>query len=973
MATPPSDIAARKADLSAAKRALLQQRLRKNSAAFEATAIAPVDRSAPLPMSHAQERLWFIDRLIDAGHAYNVPVFLKVCGPLNVAALTKSLNSVVARHEVLRTSFPEQGGVPCVQVAGALDIFIPVHAVASSDAMRLADERALDPFDLSTGPLLRADLYRTSTEEHLLLLCMHHIVSDGWSMDLLREELVQGYRAAVAGSADGLKPLSAQYVDFAAAQRSREAQQRIEHGLNHWRETLTGAPSLLTLQAGAGRPAVQSLAGKRKKFTGGAETAAAIQTLAASTGASAFMIGLAAFNALIARYTGQRDFVIGTPVSGRTHPAVQKLIGCFVNTLPIRASVNPDESFRDLLNRVRAAALDTMEHQDVPFERIVDAVNPERAMSYEPLCQVVFTCRENPVEAFDLTPGTRVEVLETETVPAKFDLVFTLKLRPDRIDGTADFNPDVYDAWFVDQFVRHYATLLSAALASPDTPVLALPLMDNNEIGVITRDWNNSAAVIRDERPVHTIIHDIAIQYSENTAVCTADISLTYAALNARANVVASALRKRGAGPDVLVALYAGRGIEAVVGALGILKAGAAFVPIDPAYPRERVDFMLEDCGADIIVASSGNVPDRPDATVILIDDIATQSADSISSMESGPGRLAYAIYTSGTTGRPKAALLEHVGLTNLVQAQRELLNIEPGTRVLQFAPPSFDAWVWEFIMALCNGGTLCIPQDSERLGDGLAAYMASQAVEVALLPPSVLQVLPERPPLPHLRVLFSGGEACTPSLAQRWAAGRTFINAYGPTESTVVATAHVWKQSETMVPIGRPIANLRAYVLDDAGEPLPPGCEGELYVGGAGVARGYLNRDQLTAERFVPDPFSNAPGARMYRTGDRVRWTPRGEIIYMGRADDQVKVRGFRIELGEIEAAIRSMPYVCDCACTVEHAGTPDARVAAFVETAVRDETAFRERLRESLPPHLVPSNYDVRRCAAAVAERQN
>ncbi len=969
MATPPSELAARKTELSAAKRALLQQRIRaKTQSAQTAPGIARVDRNGDLCLSHAQERLWFLGRLTGDTRAYHVPALLRIQGPLNESALTASINAIVARHEVLRTIFPDRAGVPRQVIQDELRVTIPLTELAPSntpfdEAMREVDARVRAPFDIAGGPLIRADLFRLAPDDHLFLLCLHHIITDGWSMDLMREEIVAEYRAACASKPLPAMPMPVQYADFAAAQRDPAGMERIEKGLAYWCEHLKDAPPILTLQSGATRPPVQTLNGARTTFSCGPETIQGVQSLAAESGATSFIVTLAAFNATLMRYTGESDFVVGTPVSGRSHPAIQRLIGCFVNTVPIRSTVKGSVTFREVVDQVRRTTLEAFDHQDVPFEKIVDAVKPDRELSHEPICQVIFTCRENPLGSFELTPGTEAAVIPYDDSVAKFDLVVSLALRPDSIEGTIDYNRDVYDDWFVEQFAAHYKHLLAGAVGSPDTSVAALPILSVDERARIVEQWNDSVVPIASPCPVHRMMEAVAQEHPATVAVHFDGVELTYADLNNRANRVANTLLQKGVRPDSLVALCAGRGVHAVVGALGIMKAGAGFLPVDPTYPAERVAFMLDDAAPAMVLAGPDFARTFEREDTVDLDQLAGTTTETFSnpSVELPMESLAYAIYTSGSTGKPKAALLEHAGLCNLVRAQRSLFDIQPGMRVLQFAPLSFDAWVWEFIMAVCNGATLCIPNDRARTGGDLAEYIDAQRVDVALLPPSVLNTLPPDAELASLSVLFSGGEACRAESAERWARGRTFFNAYGPTEATVVATVHRCEEhANEEPPIGRPIDNVRTYVLDAAGQPVPPGVEGELFVGGAGVARGYHRRPDLDAAYFLPDPFSEASGARMYRTGDRVRWTPDGLIVYLGRADNQVKVRGFRIELGELENVIRAKDEVCDCAAIVQHPNTPEARIAVFVELnpdALLTGDALRAYVRDAIPAHMTPS----------------
>ncbi|MFL5384337.1 MAG: amino acid adenylation domain-containing protein [Longimicrobiaceae bacterium] len=902
-------------------------------------------RDEPLPLSFAQQRLWFLHRMEPASPFYNIPLAIRLTGELDHDALRRALAEIVRRHEALRTTFAQTGEGTVQVMHPAPDSFpLPVADLralpddeAEAEARLLAANEAEQPFDLTRDVMLRALLVRTEDDVHLLVLNLHHVAGDGWSLAVLYAELGELYDAFSRGAPSPLEPLPVQYADYAVWQREWLKGEVLERQLAYWREALAGAPAELRLATDRPRPAVQSHRGKVHRFRVPAATAERVREVARAEGATPYMVLLAAYDALLHRWSGETDLVVGSPVAGRVSERLEGLIGFFVNTMAVRVDVGGDPSFRELVGRARRAALDAFAHQDLSFERVVEELRPERTLSRAPLFQVSLILQNTPPAVLELPRVTlRTEPVDSGT--AKFDLSVELTETADGLAGEAEFATDLFDEATVARMMEQLAALLDAATARPGERMsrllAALPDPAREKLLV---EWNRTA---RDHpaAPVHRLVAEQAARAPHAPALVHGGRSTGYAALDAAANRLAHHLRARGVGPEVTVGVVADRSPEMVVSLLAVLKAGGAVVSLDPAYPAERLAWMLEDSGARLVVSPrAGVLAPRGGVEVLALD---TESAAVATRPSTDPGvevdadSLAFVIYTSGSTGRPKGVLVPHRGLSNLVAAHAGKFGVGPQSRVLQFASFSFDAAVAESLTALTAGAALVLVPREEMSGAPLLELMRRERVSVATLPPSVLSTLPEGA-LPELRTLASAGEALPPALVARWAPGRTFLNAYGPTEVTVCATLGPCAAGEARATIGRPMANVRVYVVDAALEPVPLGVPGELCIAGVGVARGYRGRAAMTAERFVPEPFSGAAGARMYRTGDRVRWGNDGRLEYLGRVDRQVKIRGNRIEPGEVESLLRDHPEVADAVVDARDDGTGALRLVGWVLAA--------------------------------------
>ncbi|HEV3049755.1 MAG TPA: amino acid adenylation domain-containing protein, partial [Longimicrobium sp.] len=945
--------------------------------------VVPTERTGALPLSFAQERLWFIDRLEPESAAYNVPVAWRVGGALDEAALERALGEIVRRHEALRTVFPEVDGSPVQVIAPFGGFVLPVEDLSGmSEADREAAvreharEEARRAFDLSTGPLFRPALLRLGAEDRVLLLGMHHILTDQWSMGVLRRELSALYEAYRGGGESPLPELAVQYPDYAVWQREQLAGEVLDRQLAYWQERLAGAPELLELPTDRPRPAVQTYRGAIEGITLSGELLARLEALGRSEGATLFMTLLAAFQVLLGRYGGSEDVVVGSPISGRTRREVEELVGLFLNTLVLRTDLSGDPGFRTVLRRVRETTLGAFEHQEIPFERLVTELQPGRSLSYSPLFQVMFVLQE--VER----PGTAAGSLELRSLgvgssgTSKFDLTLFTARHAGGLTAALEYNTDLFDRGTIQRMLGHLKGLLEEVAADADVRLSRLALMEDVERRQVVAEWNATDAAYPRERCAHELFEAQAERTPDAVALRHAGGSLTYGELEASANRLARHLRGLGVGPDARVGLCLERGPELMVGVLGILKAGGAYVPLDPAYPAERLAYMLKDSAARVLLTQASLVERLPagGATVVRLDadaaEIGRESAERLG-VPVGPENLAYVIYTSGSTGRPKGVAMPHRPLVNLLAWQEESDRAPAGAVTLQFTSISFDVSFQEIFSTWCAGGTLVLTSEEIRAdAPRLARLLEAERIERLFLPFVALQHLAEASvelgiaPASLREVITAGEQLRVTEPIRRWFArmpGCVLVNQYGPSETHVVSARLLEGEAAgwPLLPsIGAPVANTQLYVLNQHLEPAPIGVPGELLLGGDAVARGYLERPGLTAERFIPDPFG--AGGRLYRTGDRARWLPGGEVEYLGRTDEQVKVRGFRIEPGEVEAALSDHADVRQAVVVVREDAPGDRRLVAYVvagDSAAVSAAELRAHLKGRLPEYMVPS----------------
>jgi amino acid adenylation domain-containing protein len=934
--------------------------------------VTPVPRDGgDFPLSFAQERMWFLYQLDPGSPVYNMPAALRLTGDLDAGALAAALRGVVRRHEALRTTFPATVGQPRQRVSpdpgsplAEVDLRALPRGLREAELARVVGEEARRPFDLAAGPVMRAVLFREGTDSAVLLLALHHIVSDGWSVGVLVREVAALYRART------LPELPVQYPDFAVWQRRWLQGAALERELAWWRERLAGEVPVLRLPTDRPRPPVLTTRGGRRRLALGPALAARLEALSRDAGATLFMTLLAGFQALLARLAGQDDVWVGSPVANRNRSELEGLIGFFVNTLVLRGDLSGDPAFGALVGRARQTALGAFAHQDVPFEKLVEELRPERDASRTPLFQVMFALQNAPMPALDLG-GLRLEPVEHDSGASRFDLTMSLQEVPGRgILGTVEYNADLFDPTTMDRLAQCYQNLLASAVEG-DPRLSELALLGAAERQQLLVEWNDSekrrgrtAGTGRTET-LHGLFLAQAAETPDAPALRTAADNLTYRELAARASRLAHHLIGLGVVPETRVGVCLPRSFDLIAGVLGVLLSGGAYVPLDPSYPRERLQWMLEDSGAAALVTLSGLAADlaAPGGGRIELDRLeggAATPSPPVTPVD--PAGLCYVIYTSGSTGRPKGVLATHCGVANTVLDTVDRLRLGPGERFLQFASLSFDGSVAEIFSTLASGACLClIEHGTLPVGEHLAAALRGMEVTTALIPPSVLATL-EDDDFPHLHTLNVSAETCPAETVRRWAPGRRFLNLYGPTEASVYMTLWEAGPEETAgpPPIGRPIANSQACVVDAAGNPVPLGVPGELLIGGDCLARGYLGRPDLTAELFVPDPHT---GQRLYRTGDLCRFRPDGHLEMLGRLDHQVKVRGFRIELGEIEAALARHPAVESAVVTAREDVPGDRRLVAYVVPAGDgvDVQALRDGLAASLPHYMVPGFFVV------------
>jgi len=943
----------------------------------------PVERpdDPPLtgPLSFAQQRLWFLDRLEPQRSIYHINWALKLDGPLNEDALERSLREILRRHAVLRTTYDLVGEEPTQTVTSAdrfrldrVDLSHLAGDLREVEMWRRANEEFERPFDLSRDLMLRGGLLRLEPAGHLLVLVLHHIAMDGWSVRILRGELEELYDAYSRGEASPLPELSVQYLDFAVWQRRYLRGEVLEKQLDYWRGHLNGMPSLLELPLDHPRPPVQSFRGNRRSWTYPEDLALGLRRLGQGENCTMFMTLLAVFQSLLSRYTGSHDIFVASPIANRTRSDVEPLIGFFVNTLVLRVDLSGQPGFREVLRRVREVTLNAYSHQDLPFEKLVEELEPKRNLSHSPLAQAMFTLESSSWRPPRLT-GLRVARCPTERHTAKFDLGLTLTELEGGLKGTLEYAKDLFKAETMDRFLGHFEQMMAAVLADPDCPINRLPLLTATERRQQLIEWNLTDAAYPREQTIPEVFEAVAARQPDAVALWDANRSMTYGELNERANQVAHRLRRLGVKPDMPVGLCVERSPEMVVAVLGILKAGGAYTPLDPAYPAERLTFLLADSGAQVWVTERRcqDLPAWSSVTRLVLDreqeELQRESCSNPRSTTSST-QLAYLNYTSGSTGVPKAVGVPHRAVLRLVFGN-DYAQLDPSCVTVHLSPISFDASTFELWGSLLHGGQCVLHPAGVPTIEGLAPLVRDRGVTALWLTTSLFNSLTDQglEPLAGLGELLVGGEALSVGhvrRAQQCLPRTCIVNCYGPTEATTFTTCHripPLTPADTSVPIGRPLANTRVHVLDSHGQPVPVGVSGELFIGGDGLARGYLGRPDLTAERFVPDPFGADSGGRLYRTGDLVRWLPDGSLDFLGRDDDQVKIRGFRVELGEIEAILRRHPQVRQAVVFVRDAPTTGRHLVAGVVPGSPDLTPSRlqEHCRACLPSHACPGSW--------------
>ncbi len=931
--------------------------------------ITKADRSRSLPLSYAQQRLWFLAQMEGVSEVYHIPFGVRLAGKLDRNALGMALDRIVHRHEALRTTFVVADGEPVQRIAAVensrfllLDHDVRQHADPESGLRQLYEEEAHASFDLQAGPLIRGRLVRQAEDQYALLITMHHIVSDGWSIAVLFNELSMLYRAFARGEADPLPELDVQYPDYAVWQRNWMQGEVLRQQAEYWKTTLTDAPALLELPTDHVRPADQEYAGAMLEVMLDEGLTAGLKELSKQYGATLYMTLLVAWAALLGRLSGQQDILIGSPVANRRQGELERLIGFFVNTLVLRTDLSKRPRVGELLERVKSQSLGAQQHQDIPFEQVVEIVQPERSLAHGPLFQVMFAWQNAPRGALDLVGLKAVGLEMASHRVARFDLTMSLWEVDERIAGGVEYATALFEKATIIRYMEYWRRMLQGMVSGSEQMVDCLELLSLGERNQLVHDWNQTDATYP-QKCVHELFEDQVKRNTEALAVECEGQTLTYGELNRRANQLAHYLKRAGVGPEVRVGICMERSLEMVIGLLGILKAGGAYVALDPEYPAERLRFIVEDSSIAALVAQSGLLEQSLGFTkVIYVDQelvaIARESGDN-PGLPIHPGNLAYVIYTSGSTGRPKGVAIEHSSANVLLQWARELFSARELESVLASTSICFDLSVFEIFAPLSWGGKTIVVRNALSLAEmGLAP-----GVSLLNTVPSVMAELLRINGVPDsIRTVNLAGEALPPGTVEQLykeSKVERVFNLYGPSEDTTYSTYACFKRGEAngRAPIGKPISNTRAYVLDREYQPVPVGVIGELCLGGQGVARGYLNRPELTAERFIPNPFAECGGERMYRTGDQVKWGHDGNLEFLGRLDQQVKVRGYRIELGEIEAVLQAHPGVEACAVIVREDQASEKRVVAYVVRNGAGEESFREFLKERLPHHMVPS----------------
>jgi amino acid adenylation domain-containing protein len=906
------------------------------------------ENQVDLPLSFGQERLLFFDQFDGANVAYNRPANLRFSGVLNIDALRRALDEIVRRHEVLRSRFFSVGGRPIQRIHKNMSWPVSISDISDiqpsereAEARRIAVEEAQRPFDLRQGPLIRGHLVRLNRDDHVLLLTVHHMVFDGWSEGILFQELKTLYTAFLAGQPSPLEPLPFQYSDFASMQRQRLRGDFLEHLVSYWTAQLKHRIHVLDLPTDRPRPPLQTFRGTRHSFQITKELSDALRQLGRSEKATLFMTLLAAFQALLHRYTNQDDTLVGCPIAGRNVPETEKLIGFFVNVLVLPADFSTEPTFRELLRSVRNNTLAALAHQDLPFEKLVEEMQVERDLSRSPLFQVSFQLRNYPRQETGL-PNLRVAPFEIGSGLEKYDLsVELLDYDVQGLECRFRYNTDLFDACTIVRMGNHFQSLLEGIVANPDQAVSCLPILTASERRHLLVGWNDTKRDYPRNRCIHQLFEAQVEQTPDAVAVGFGTQQMTYRELNAQSNQLARHLRSLGVGPEALVGICVERSPQMIIGILGTLKAGGAYVPFDPNYPVERLAFMLADAQTKLLLTQRRlleKFPQYGGKAICLDTDWPKISRNSKENLVNAavPDNLVYVIYTSGSTGRPKGVAIQHSGLVNLVRWHQDAYSITPADRASQVAGLSFDACAWELWPYLTGGASIHIADEETRTSPSkLLAWLAAQSITTCFLPTPLAEAVLEEhwPENLVLRTLLTGGDKLRriPDKPLSF----SLVNNYGPTENTVVTTwVHLGNgiKKHSPPPIGRPVANTKIYILDGHEEPVPVGVFGELCIVGEGLARNYLNRADLTAEKFVPSPFSDEPGARLYKTGDLARYLPDGNIEFLGRLDHQVKIRAFRIEPGEIEAALREHPAVHDAVVIAREDRPDDRQLIAYV-----------------------------------------
>jgi amino acid adenylation domain-containing protein len=973
------DLEQRIAQLSPAQLAVLERKLKKTKPGSrpEASARAGTRQKSAL-LSFSQERIWFLEQMEPETCIYNLPAIIPLRGSVSPVAVEEALTQIAARHSALRTRFVVKDDSPYQIIDDdpkkAID-FATIDLRSQNSPPILSqklNQNIWVPFNLATGPLVRVRLLLQRNEENVLLLVMHHIISDGWSINIFTKEFGLFYQAAQSGKPVELPPVY-QYVDYSIAQRARLEGESLEGLLSYWRRQLEDTPAVLELPLDRPRPARQSFRGTLHSFTVPRSSVEAVKTLCKECGVVPFMAFLSAFKVLLFRYTRQPRITVGTPIANRTRAEFESVIGFFTNTLVLSSSLAPEMTFRQLLAQVRETTLGAYEHQELPFEKLVSELRVERSLSHNPLFQVMFTFQNLPTEtARPAALPSTTNPVTLEVTQSKFDLTLAMAESDDETPAVFEYASDLFDAATIERMAGHFLNILNFIVQHPDEQLAAFSFLSRDEQELILDRWNDTGRQWPEILPLHGRFERWVREAPHATAVIFRDESLTYSQLEQRAARVAAGLREQGVGPGRIVGICLRRSLEMVSGLFGILKSGAAYMPIEPDLPEDRIAYMLKDAGVQQVLTSSECLPvvEKHAVTAIALDRLeTTEPASSQVPVSVQPEDVAYVIFTSGSTGNPKGVMVSHGAIDNRLQWMQERYRLEASDRIMQKTPFTFDVSVWEFFWPLSEGACLVVAEPERHKESAyLVDLIKSQNVTCLHFVPSMLQLFlcEDLSECRSLKRIICSGEALTIDQCRRLQSlpGVSAHNLYGPTEAAVDVThwdCSEWRDQYLSVPIGRPIANTQIYILNEKLQPVPIGVPGELYIGGRNLAEGYLNKPDLTAKSFVPNPFAETPGARLYKTGDLARFRADGDIEYIGRIDTQVKLRGLRIELGEIESILRQYPGVIEAVAVVSKFDESDERLAAYIVPedvdAQPDISALTAFAAKKLPSYMVPS----------------
>jgi amino acid adenylation domain-containing protein/thioester reductase-like protein len=981
------------------KRDLLKLLLNKKGINLQTETILPRPNSEPAPLSFGQEQLWFLSQIQD-NTTYNLPLALQISGSLNISVLEQVITEIVRRHEILRTNFQQIEGKNLQVIRPEINISLQVINLEQITAKqqlqnveRLINQETDKIFNLSEDDLFQSTLYQLNQNSYILLLNMHHIISDGWSIGILLQELSTLYGAYLAGNKSPLPDLQIQYADYAIWQKEKFTSEIREKQLNYWKQQLADIPPLLELPTDKPRPPIQSFRGGIWEFSINSNLSQKIRTLTQQSDATLFMTMLAAFVILLYRCSGQDDILIGSPMAGRNRQEIQSLIGYFVNTVVLRTKLTGNPNFREILNQVRQVATDAHNYQDIPYNQVVEALNPQRNLSYNPVFQILFDLQHSLTDKLQL-PGLTLQPFLGEHSTSKFDLSLIIEDRGTELIGAWEYSSDLFTQEAISRITENFQTLLNGIVNNPETPINQLPIISAFEQQQILEKWNNTQQDYPESFCIHELFTQQVIKTPDAIAVKFGNQQLTYTQLNQKANQLANYLQNCGVTSEVLVGLYLERSLDILIAILEILKAGGAYLPLDPKYPQTRLTDILNDSQVSIILTQEklltslssplprGETPLTPyQGKIILLDtDLTIISQQNIETPISAikPDNLAYVIYTSGSTGKPKGVMITHQNIVNHATSIIDKYQINSHDRILQFTTFIFDVAAEEIFPAWLSGATLIIcPQEMVTNLIEFSQFLAQESLTVVNLPTPywqewVLEIDRKVSQIPDsLRLVITGSDQVLPEKLALWQKLVTekrqniqWINAYGLTETTITSTVYqlpVNYQLNTThsVPIGRPIANTEIYILDQNLQPVPIGIPGELHIGGAGLARGYLNRKQLTNEKFISNPISSSKSSRLYKTGDLARYLPDGNIEFLGRIDYQVKIRGFRIELGEIEAVLAQHPLVKSSAVIVREIQPGNKQLVAYVVTEDHSniQQDLRSFLKQNLPDYMLPA----------------